>query len=144
MKKILILSLGILLFSCSRNDNINNCNFLLNVSVNDLIIDLNLPVYSQLQFTGNSREIDGPGNGRIIVARTGSDNLRAWDGADPNHPLSSCSLLTPDGLTATCGCEDGNQYELLSGQSLGENQQPCTLLPYRVEFIGNNRYRISN
>ena len=143
MKKFLILSLSVVIFSCSSNDNLNNCNFLLNVNVN-ATVNLNLPQFSQLQFTGNSVRLEGQGNAGIIIARTGSETLRAWDGADPNHTFSNCSLLSVNSLTATCGCDDANQYELLSGQMLGQNPEPCTLLPYRVEFVGNNQYVITN
>jgi hypothetical protein len=143
MKNYLRLFLVLVLLNCSDTNNQENCNFLLNVGVN-ATINLNLPQFSQLQFIGNSVRLEGQGNGGIIIARTGSETLRAWDGADPNHSFSSCSLLSVNGLTATCGCEDANQYELLSGQIMGNNPQPCTLLGYRIEPIGNNQFLISN
>ncbi|TCK65104.1 hypothetical protein DFQ05_2317 [Winogradskyella wandonensis] len=143
MKKYLVLGLIVLALGCSNNDNLNNCNFLLNVGVN-ATINLNLPQFSQLINTGNSARLDGQGNGGIIITRVNSTTLRAWDAADPNHPFSSCSILTINGVNAICGCEDGNEYNLITGQVIGQNDQPCTLKEYRVEFVGNNQYVISN
>ena len=143
MNRFFVLVFILTILGCSRDTNINNCNFLLNVNVN-AAINLNLPQFSQLQFTGNSVRLEGQGNAGIILTRVNSSTIRAWDGADPNHALSSCSTLTIDGITAVCGCDDANTYDLFTGQSFGENQQPCTLQAYRVEFIGNNQYVVSN
>ncbi|WP_296318694.1 hypothetical protein [Winogradskyella sp.] len=143
MKKILILVLSIFIFSCSSDNTINNCNFLLNVSVN-ATINLNLPQFSQLINIGNPVRLEGQGNGGIIIIRTGSQTLRAWDGADPSRQFSSCSILSIVGVNAVSGCGEDIEYNLITGQSIGENQQPCTLLPYRVESIGNNQFLITN
>jgi hypothetical protein len=143
MKKCLLLVLIGLLFSCSSDDRNNNCNFLINVGVN-ASIDLNLPQFSQLQFPSNAVRLEGQGNAGIIIVRVNNSSLRAWDGADPNHTISSCSRLEINGLSAVCGCTDANEYELISGQILGNNPQPCTLQEYRVEAVGNNRFLITN
>ncbi|MFD1062912.1 hypothetical protein ACFQ1Q_06605 [Winogradskyella litorisediminis] len=143
MKNFIIILCAFLLIGCSRNDNLNNCNFLLDVGVN-INVNLNLPQFSQLQNTGNSVRINGQGNAGIIVTRVNSSTIRAWDGADPNHPVSGCSTLTIDGVNAVCGCDDANVYNLLTGQSLGENQQPCTLRAYRVDAVGNNQFLVTN
>lgn len=143
MKKSLIIAFSILIFGCSNNDNINNCNFLLDVNVNTTI-NLNLPQFSQLINTGNPVKIESLGNGGIIVIRTNSQTIRAWDGADPNQSLSSCSILEINGFNAESNCGEDIIYNLITGQSIGENQQPCTLKAYRVEFVGNNQYLITN
>lgn len=143
MKKIASVFLLLVLFGCSDDDNPNNCNFLLNVNVN-ATINLNLPQFSQLINIGNAVKLEGQGNGGIIIIRTGSNTLRAWDGADPNVPLSSCSILTINGLTGSSSCDPINEYNLITGQIIGDNPQPCTLLQYRVDFIGNNQYVITN
>ncbi|GAA4280574.1 hypothetical protein GCM10022260_09950 [Gaetbulibacter aestuarii] len=113
---------------------------MLNVGVN-LTIDLNLPQYSQLQFAGNSVYEPNQGNAGIIIAYTGVDYL-AWDAADPNHVLQSCSVLMNSGLFATCGCEDKNKYNLVNGLPENTNLQ-CGLKFYRVEKSGNTLF-ISN
>ncbi len=143
MKRFLILMLTFALLSCSRDNNVNNCNFLLDVNVS-AAINLNLPQFSSLQVTGSVVKLEGQGNAGIILVRRNSDTLIAWDGADPNQPLSSCSPLTIVGINAVSNCGQDIEYNLLTGQSIGQNQQPCTLKAYRVEFVGNNQYFVSN
>src|SRR5690606_26206222 len=97
----------IFLTACSSNYNDENCKFLVNAAVN-ITINMNLPEYNQLLFTGNSIYVPNQGNKGIIVTNLGDFN--AWDAADPNHEQSSCSLLTITGATAVCGCDDANTY----------------------------------
>ena len=142
MKKICALVLALFLLGCDDDNNPNNCNFLLNVGVN-LNVNLNLPQFSQLQFTGNSVRVEGQGNGGIILFSS-SGTLLAWDGADPNVAISSCSILEINGPIARSTCEDANEYNLLTGQIVGNNPQPCTLKAYRVDNLGNNQFLVSN
>ncbi|GAA3595715.1 hypothetical protein Q4Q39_07645 [Flavivirga amylovorans] len=137
MKPVYYLIFLVILSSCSKNSVDNeNCKFLLDLGVN-VNINLSLPQYSQLPFAGNSVYIENAGNGGIIVASTGADFF-AWDASDPNHVPSACSSLVPSGLNATCGCDDKNEYSLVTGQSLGNKNLPCSLKNYRVEKNGNN------
>ena len=142
MKKLLLILMLAVVFNCDKDDN-NNCNFLLDVGVN-VSVNLNLPQFNQLQFPVNAVRLEGYGNEGIILVRINSSTLVAWDGADPNHSPSACSALAIDGLNGVCGCGDGNEYSLVSGQLVSDTNQPCTLKPYRVEEIGNNTYLISN
>ena len=136
MKYTFILLLFFLFFSCSKNSvNNPNCRFLLDLGINE-VVNLNLPQFNQLQFAGNSVFIPNAGNAGIIIASTGADFF-AWDAADPNHAQSPCSVLENSGLTATCGCEDKNEYSLVTGQALGNGNLPCSLRNYRVEKSGN-------
>ena len=136
MRSSFILFIFLLVFSCSSNINQNeNCRFLLNVGVN-LPIDLNLPKYSQLQFAGNSVYEPNYGNAGVIIAYTGVDYL-AWDAADPNHPIQSCSVLKNSGLIAVCGCDDKNEYNLVNGLPMNNTELQCSLKFYRVEKSGN-------
>ncbi|MFC3876551.1 hypothetical protein [Winogradskyella maritima] len=143
MKKVAFLLLSILFFGCAGDDRPNQCSFLLNVGVN-FNVNLNLPQFNQLQFPVNAVRVEGPGNNGLILVAVNSGTIRAWDGSDPNHAPSSCSGLMINGLTATCGCPDGNEYELLSGQIVGNNPQPCTLREYRVTALGNNQFVVNN
>ena len=143
MKKYVLLVLTGFLLSCSSDDTNNNCNFLINVGVN-ASIDLNLPQFSQLQFPSNVVRLEGQGNAGIIIVRVNNSTIRAWDGADPNRAPESCTRLEINGLTAISSCDNPNEYELISGQILGDNPQPCTLREYRVEAIGSNRFLITN
>jgi hypothetical protein len=141
MNKIILFLSLLLLTACSNNDRLNNCNYLLDLAVN-VSINLNLPQYSQLQYTSNSVYIANQGNGGIIVTNVGS-SLRAWDAADPNHTPSSCSIMQITGVNAKCGCSDANEYSLFTGGSLGV-QLPCGLKEYRVTATGGNTYSITN
>lgn len=136
MKKLLLVLSLLLLTTCKKDDdgNINNCNFLFSVGINRTI-SLNLPQYSQLQFTSNSVYIANEGNAGIYVTNVGG-NFRAYDAADPNHTPDSCSFMSLNGTIVTCGCQDENQYNLLSGLSEG-GQLPCNLQEYRVTANSN-------
>ncbi|MDG5490414.1 hypothetical protein [Psychroserpens sp. SPM9] len=136
MKKLSFVLSLLVLMNCGSDDNINNCNFLLNVGVN-ASLNLNLPEYSQLMFTSNSVYVANQGNGGIIVTNVGNNNYRAWDAADPNHVPSACSLLQIDGANAVCGCADENEYSLFTGQAIGD-PLPCGLKEYRVTLSGSN------
>ena len=130
------------LAACSKNNTINNCNFLLNAGVN-YNLNLNLPQFSDLQFPSNSVYVPNQGNGGIIITNNGT-GIVAWDASDPNHAPSACSIMSiTGGINATCNCGDGNEYSLITGQSINE-PLPCTLKIYRVEQTGNNTYFISN
>ncbi|MEC3906580.1 hypothetical protein VOI54_06090 [Tamlana sp. 2201CG12-4] len=136
MKPALFLICFTFLWSCSKNSDDNrNCNFLLDVGVN-FPVDLNLPQYSQLAFAGNSIYIPNIGNGGVIVASTGA-NFYAWDAGDPNHALSPCSVIVPNGLFGTCGCDDKNKYNFITGRPDGNDALPCSLKNYRIEKNGN-------
>ncbi len=143
MRSIYLLILFTFLTNCSKN-NVNNQNnkFLLDISVN-ISINLNLnPLLTR--FGGNSIYIPNEGNGGILVAYTGIDYY-AWDAADPNHPQTSCSLLVDlkdlkqnYGLSATCHCDDKNEYSLVTGLALNNGELQFPLRNYRVEKNGSN------
>lgn len=143
MKKIVFGLLPLLLLGCSGDDRPNNCNFLLDVLVN-YNVNVNLPQFNQLQFAGSAIRVEGQGNNGLIIVAVNNGTLIAWDGSDPNHAPSSCSGLTLNNVIATCGCPDGNSYEVFNGQSTLDSPQPCTLKPYRVNALGNGQYLITN
>ncbi len=141
MKQIFSLIGLVMITSCSKNDPVNRCNFLLNVNVN-ASVNLNLPQYSQLQFTGTTVYIPNQGNAGVYLSRIG-DQFRAFDAADPSHPPTTCSFLENNGGIGICGCEDQNEYSLLTGQPFASDL-PCGLKEYRVESGGGNTLLISN
>lgn len=143
MNKYFALILVVFLVSCSKNDRINTCNYLPNINVNRSV-NLNLPEFSQLQFTSNSVLMDNEGINGVIVMNVGNNTYRAWEATDPNHsPTSTCSKLTIIGANAKCGCQDANEYSLFTGQSIGVNL-PCGLKEYRVEKVGSSTLIVSN
>lgn len=137
MKQAIYFLITIIILSCSGDDNSNdeNCNFLLNIAVNETV-NLSLPQYSQLQFPNNPVYIPNTGNGGIIVNNVGSSFV-AFDAADPNHTPSACSVLSIDGILGVCGCPDENEYNLLNGLPENNSDLRCSLKAYRVENNGN-------
>jgi len=136
-KTLFTLLLSTVLLSCSKsNINDSNCKFLLNIGVNTSV-NLNLPQYSNLQFTSNSVYVPNVGNGGLIVTNSGTAYL-AWDASDPNHSPSVCSQLSITGLEGNCGCNDANVYSLITGQPLNDSSLRCGLKAYRVEVSGSN------
>ncbi|WP_194766647.1 hypothetical protein [Tamlana sp. I1] len=142
MKSIYTIILFALLYACSNNsDADNNCNYLLDVTVN-YSIDLSLPQYSILNNVGNSIYIPNIGNKGVIVANAGSSIL-AWDASDPNHTPNDCSAIIPDGLFGACGCDDGNRYNFITGAADNNDALTCSLKFYPANRSGNIIY-ISN
>tara|TARA_B100001964_G_scaffold217209_1_gene257092 strand:+ start:474 stop:902 length:429 start_codon:yes stop_codon:yes gene_type:complete len=126
---------GIIFTGCSDPNSDPRCNFLFDTKV-AYELNMNLPQYNDLNFISNSVYIPNIGNGGVIVTNSGTGFL-AWDGADPNHNFSQCSILSIEGLEASCSCPDENKYSLITGQSL-ETQLNCTLKTYRADQIGSN------
>ena len=137
MKHFFYLCAFITLISCSGNSVDNkNCRFLLDIGVN-VSVNMNLPQYNQLQFINNPVYIPNEGNGGIIANNTGTGYV-AFDAADPNHIVQSCSVLSINGIEGVCGCDDKNTYYLNNGLPK-ENSADlrCPLKAYRVEQNGN-------
>ena len=134
MKKYLFTLL--LLISC-ENEQSNFNPFLPDISF-DRIINLNLPSYDNLNFTGGSVKIDGLGVCGVILFNF-SDDILAWEACDPNHiKRDDCPGLTIDGVQANCDCV-GNVYSLATGQLLNNSMTSnYPLIRYKTEQIGNN------
>lgn len=132
----LIFTILFICISCSSNDDarINNPN-LVDVSFT-LRIDLNLPEYNSLNFPGNSYSTYNFGINGVVVYNINNTQFTAFELSDPNHPLSACSSLTVQGVIATCECNDGNSYNILTGELTNGSGQ-YTLKPYRISKSGN-------
>jgi|TARA_B110000014_G_C20089726_1_gene570359 hypothetical protein len=140
MKKLLLLFLIIIsLSNCNSDDAIQSgC-------VSELLpnypfdtgsaININLPQYNGLQFGGNSLYVSGYSVRGFYLYNTGS-SIVAFEASDPAHAPNECSLMTLSGIELTCPCEDGNKYELLTGQQISGDSGNC-LRAYRVEQIGS-------
>jgi nitrite reductase/ring-hydroxylating ferredoxin subunit len=131
MKKSVWLSVLFLVFlSCSDNGPINTNPFIPNYTFT-VDINMNLPLYSNLQYPSNAIYYAGKGVKGLIIFNTGS-GYNAFDAACPNQTPSTCSPMTIDGIDAVCSC-DNKTYSLFSGQ--GSLQYP--MKQYRVEVNGN-------
>lgn len=131
-----LLMLFFVLNSCSTNDNdrIDNPN-LVNVSFR-LIINLNLPEYNNLNFPGNSYSIYTTGINGVVVYNINNSQFTAFELSDPNHPLRECSTMRVEGVIAKCDCNDGNSYNILTGELTSGTGQ-YTMKPYRVVKNGS-------
>jgi nitrite reductase/ring-hydroxylating ferredoxin subunit len=138
MKKMLLLIFTVLLFvNCNEDDlSQNGCvsNLLPNYGF-DAEINLNLPLYSGLQFAGNSAYVSGYGVKGIYLYNTGS-SIVAFEASDPAHGPSACSRMSISGIEVTCECGDGNSYQLLTGQQTHGDTGNC-LRAYRAEQNGS-------
>ncbi|WP_459210009.1 Rieske (2Fe-2S) protein [Aquimarina rhabdastrellae] len=138
MKKLFyILFTVILITSCSTDDASDNNPFLPPASFN-YEINLDLPQYNDLKFAGNHfvDRIEGHGIQGVILFHQGNNTYHAFELSDPNHTPNSCSDQAVSSGVATCRCDDGNSYSIVTGQQLtGEGGQP--LRRYRVTREGN-------
>lgn len=145
MKTICSLFLLTFLFiACSSDDNNMRNPNLLDINF-QFQVDMSLPQYSSLQYPSNPVYVNGPnyGNRGVIIINTGSGSYRAFEASDPNHTPNECSTLDINGIEGTCGCTDGNTYNLFTGQPLSEGLE-YSLLEYRVVDNGNLILTVSN
>ena len=103
-------------------------------------LNLNLPLYSPLRFTGNAVYVDANGVGTrgVFVMNVGNDQFRAYEASCPNHLPNECSTMQLKSDIAICPCEDF-EYYLFTGQQASPPQDGTRyydLLEYRTDFNG--------
>ncbi|GGH36202.1 hypothetical protein IA57_06740 [Mangrovimonas yunxiaonensis] len=129
-----------LMASCNKNDDDHNNNqYLPNVAFDTgTLINTNLPQFNALNFPNNPVAINNAAYGinGIVVMNTGS-GFTAFELSDPNHALQTCSKLNLEGIIVSCLCDDGNAYDVLTGQGQEGTTGPYGLRPYFVEVSGN-------
>lgn len=143
MKPILALILiTVFALSCQsdddNNENLNN-QYLPNILFDTgTLINTNLPQYSDLQFPNNKVILPSNyGINGVVVFYAGGSNYSAFELTDPNHEISNCSVLTVEGIIATCSCSDENSYDILTGQPQEGTTGNYGLKRYFVEVNGN-------
>lgn len=139
MKKYCCLLFTSLLFLGCTKDTVRNVNPYIPSYNFSFVINLNLPSNSGLNSPINPISITEPSGINMIVMKISDTDYRAWNSYCPNQSPSSCSKMTIDGTNAKCSCED-YKYSLFDG--VGNAQY--TMIPYRVEILGNNSIRIYN
>lgn len=137
MKKYFYLLFAIsLFFGCVKDTVRNNNPYIPNYSFSYII---NLNLNTKLTVPINPDILTEPSGITMIVMRISDTDYRAWNANCPNQSLSSCSKLVINGLNAKCNCEN-YEYSLFTG--IGNAQY--TMIPYRVEILGNNSIRVYN
>ncbi|MDT0678431.1 hypothetical protein [Autumnicola musiva] len=137
MKRAILVSITVFfMMSCSsEDDNYQNNPNLVDLNI-QLQLNLNLPEYNNLQYPGNSYVTYNYGIKGIVIYNLNNSQYIALELSDPNHPPGECSAMVVDGITAKCRCDDGNEYNILTGeQTAGEGR--FAMKPYRVERRGN-------
>ena len=137
MKSILyILSISLLIASCNSKD-----DYIKEVYVN-ILIDLNLPEYSDLQISGNSIFIEGGVEGIIIYHGIG-DDYKVYDRNCSYEPSLACSHIdSVNAGIAYCGC--CTSAFLLAQDGAAANSP--ALLPLKKYYwtLSGSQMRISN
>jgi len=134
----IILLLSISLFSCKKDDDNNvRDNPFLNVPPVNLTLNLNLPEYNPLRFPGNSVVVGNQGIKGIVVYCVNENFYTAFELSDPNHSPNSCSKMTVVTPIATCQCSDENQYNIISGEHMSQDNTKYPMQQYRAERSGD-------
>ncbi len=140
MKLRLSLIFLVLCLSC-ENDPTNRNPFLQEVGFN-FEVNLNLPLYTNLNNIGNPVYIDNANVGTrgAFVMKTSLDSFFAFEASCPNHVPNTCSTMTIDGQNVVCSCEDFT-YSLFTGQLLDrpdDGNRYYDLLFYNTRVSGNS------
>lgn len=116
--RVMVLFLTLLLIACADTQVVQN-PYLINASF-DVQIDTRLPLYSEVQQIGVPITLPQSLGGirGIHLVQVGIDSFRAFEVACPNHSVETCSATEAKGTSATCGCSDGFNYSLFTGQLL--------------------------
>jgi len=143
MRKLLLLCLLIITFSCEKNDT----DDLLQDTDVYVTIDLNLPQYIDLQTpTGWEYTTSGmDGIEGILIINT-SNNLsnptyKAFERACPNNDCSS-PMEFDGSLKLKCSC-DGSEYSIIDGSPQTEGYNHFAR-EYNVLQIGSSTLKIIN
>ncbi len=139
MKYFWSLALLVSLISCS-SDSTNRNPYLQEVSFR-FELNLNLPLYTNLNTIGNPVYVGNSGVGTrgAFVIKSSLDTYYAFEASCPNHTPNSCSTMTIDGQNVVCSCE-GYTYNLFTGQQLerpDDGNRYYDLLFYRATLNGN-------
>ena len=137
IKKFSILIIFVFI-SCNKNSLIRN-PFLAELDF-EFSININLPLYNNLKFTGGSVLINNFGHKGIILYNLNNNNYLAWEASCPNHKPNSCSKTEINGSLTVCGCEN-YQYSLATGQLINPSPNDTNqyaMINYGVRVSGNN------
>ncbi len=133
MKKIAIIFLLFLSFSCSDN-NIDPNNILPNIPVNQSLF-LNNPEFIDLQVVGGWAYAQGGISG-LVIYHYSINNYIAFDRAAPHINPKPCSqMIVKNGINLFTPCDD-SVFNLLNGAPLTDGIS-FSAKQYRVVVIGD-------
>ena len=142
-KKIVALLMVLSLVSCSNNDdNSQNQNPYLAIPPVNISLNLNLPEYNALKFPGNSIIYTNQGIKGIVIYCVTENQYTASELSDPNHIPNSCSRMSVEGIIASCLCDDGNSYDIVTGQFT--HKITISTLCYNIELSAMEMLSISS
>jgi nitrite reductase/ring-hydroxylating ferredoxin subunit len=127
-------------FSCSKNQ-LNNNPYLQDISF-EKVINLNLPQYDNLKYSGGSIYLQSGGIKGLLLFNI-NDQIMAWEASCPNQYPSSCSKMTINGVQSVCSCEDF-KYSLATGQILSNSEKESYPMKLYYSEKNGNSVRISN
>nr|WP_299342742.1 hypothetical protein [Allomuricauda sp.] len=139
MRHYWILLSFLILLSCD-SDPTNRNPFLQEVNFR-FEINLNLPLYNNLNNIGNPVYVGNAGVGirGAFVIKSSLDTFLAFEASCPNQEPSPCSTMEIEGQNVICPCDDLT-YSLFTGQLLNrpdDGNRYYDLLFYRATQSGN-------
>lgn len=140
MKNLFLLLVILSFLSC---DDPKYNDLLPNTQV-DVLIDLNLPLYIDLQVPGSWAETPTtPGYGiKGILIYNKNNTYIAFERACPHIAVTDCSQMNFDGLYLNCPCDDSNFNIFNGGVSTSGNGYSAR--EYLVQVISSTSLRITN
>lgn len=137
MRKLFLLFLIILHFSCEKNE---TTDILPNVPVN-IIVNLDLPQFIKLKTPPNWEYAKGGINGILIQSTGLTPPYKAYDRACPNNDCTS-AMVFDGSLKMKCPC-DNSEYSIIDGspQTAGNSH---FAREYRVTEINPLTLNITN
>ena len=126
--------------SCSKNQ-LNNNPYLQEISF-EKVINLNLPQYDNLKYSGGSIYLQSGGIKGLLLFNI-NEQIMAWEASCPNQYPSSCSKMTINGVQSICSCEDF-KYSLATGQILSNSEKESYPMKLYYSEKNGNSVRISN
>ena len=121
-------------FGC-QVDPVQQNPYLNNLPPFEFELNLNLPLYNNLRFSGNSITLDQLGLKGVHLYNLDNSQILAWEASCPNQNPSDCSKTTINYGVAECNCDDST-YSLATGQPLSEGVE-YGLVNYGIRRTGN-------
>ena len=118
-----------------KSDPIQQNPYLNNLPTFEFELNLDLPLYDNLRFSGGTLSISQLGLKGVHLYNLDGSQILAWESSCPNQRPSDCSDTIVNGIEAVCNCDD-TIYSLVTGQPLSEGVE-YGLINYGIRRTGN-------